>query len=165
MVQIIAASIDDIPVIQSLAYSIWPIVYKDIITQEQIVYMLETRYSTEALVEQMNEGQQFFLAKEENDYLGYAGVAPANKEKLFKLEKLYVIPDNHKSGVGKNLLQAVEQLAANNGGNRLTLQVNRNNTAVGFYKKMGFIVDREEDVFIGNGFYMNDYFMEKNIVK
>ena len=57
------------------------------------------------------------------------------------------------------------QFVTNKGGSSLILQVNRNNAAVGFYKKMGFIIDREEDVEIGNGFYMNDYFMVKKIVK
>ena len=165
MIQILEAFLEDIPVIQLLANSIWPIAYKDIITKEQIAFMLETRYSTEALQKQMNEGQQFFLAKEENEFLGYAGVAPANKAGLFKLEKLYVVPATHKKGIGTLLLQAVEQYTIENGGNKLTLQVNRSNAAVGFYKRMGFIIEREEDVVIGNGFYMNDYFMEKKIAK
>jgi len=165
MIQILEAFLEDIPVIQLLANSIWPIAYKDIITKEQIAFMLETRYSTEALQKQMNEGQQFFLAKEENEFLGYAGVAPANKAGLFKLEKLYVVPATHKKGIGTLLLQAVEQYTIENGGNKLTLQVNRSNAAVGFYKRMGFIIEREEDVAIGNGFYMNDYFMEKKIAK
>ena len=165
MIQILEAFLEDIPVIQLLANSIWPIAYKDIITKEQIAFMLETRYSTEALQKQMNEGQQFFLAKEDNEFMGYAGVAPANKAGLFKLEKLYVVPATHKKGIGTLLLQAVEQYTIENGGNKLTLQVNRSNAAVGFYKRMGFIIEREEDVAIGNGFYMNDYFMEKKIAK
>jgi len=165
MIQILEAFLEDIPVIQLLANSIWPIAYKDIITMEQIAFMLETRYSTEALQKQMNEGQQFFLAKEDNEFMGYAGVVPASKAGLFKLEKLYVVPATHKKGIGTLLLQAVEQYTIENGGNKLTLQVNRSNAAVGFYKRMGFIIEREEDVVIGNGFYMNDYFMEKKIAK
>jgi diamine N-acetyltransferase len=165
MIEIIAASTTDIPVIQSLAYSIWPVVYKEMITMEQINYMLQNRYSLLALEEQMKAGQQFFLAKEDNIYLGYAGVAPTDIETLYKLEKLYVVKDNHKKKVGSLLLQSVEQSVTNKGGNSLILQVNRSNAAVGFYKKMGFIIDREEDVEIGNGFYMNDYFMVKKIVK
>ncbi len=165
MIEIIKGSFDDIPVIRTLAYQIWPLVYTEIISLEQINYMLETRYNEKILLEQMLNGQQFFLAKVGNDYLGYAGVAPTELEGLFKLEKLYVVPDNHKKGVGSILLKAAEQFATENGGDALTLQVNRNNAAVVFYKKMGFIVDREEDVEIGNGFYMNDYFMAKKIVK
>lgn len=165
MIEIIKGSFDDIPVIRTLACQIWPLVYTEIISLEQINYMLETRYNEKILLEQMLNGQQFFLAKEGNDNLGYAGVAPTELEGLFKLEKLYVNPAVHKKGVGSLLLQEVEQFTLECGGISLTLQVNRNNAAVVFYKKMGFIVDREEDVEIGNGFYMNDYFMAKKIVK
>ncbi len=165
MIQIIAAAKDDISVIQSLAYSIWPVVYKEMITEEQINYMLENRYSKQALEEQMNAGQQFFIAREDNNYLGYAGVAPTETENMYKLEKLYVLPDNHKKGVGSILLDAVELFTTQKGGSELILQVNRSNAAVGFYKKKGFVIDREADVEIGNGFYMNDYFMVKKFVK
>ena len=35
--------------------------------------------------------------------------------------------------------------------------------AINFYKKNGFQIIREEDVDIGNGYYMNDYVMSKSI--
>jgi hypothetical protein len=45
----------------------------------------------------------------------------------------------------------------------LYLNVNRHNKARLFYEKLGFIIAREEDNDIGNGFYMNDYVMEKKL--
>jgi len=162
---IIAATEKDIPEIRRMAFEIWPIVYKDIITAQQIEYMLDTRYSFDSLQEQMEAGQQFFLAEDDNTYHGYAGIAPTEDEKVFKLEKLYVKPLMHKSGIGKLLLSATEQYALSEGANALYLQVNRQNNAVGFYKKMGFIIDKEMDVAIGGGFYMNDYFMIKKLDK
>ena len=42
----------------------------------------------------------------------------------------------------------------------LELNVNRQNTAIGFYKKLGFKIIAEEDIPIGNGFFMNDYVMQ-----
>jgi ribosomal protein S18 acetylase RimI-like enzyme len=39
------------------------------------------------------------------------------------------------------------------------LNVNRNNKALGFYQKFGFVILREEDIDIGNGYFMNDYIM------
>ena len=44
--------------------------------------------------------------------------------------------------------------------NYLELNVNRQNIAVGFYKKLGFNIVAEEDISIGNGFFMNDYVMQ-----
>ena len=39
------------------------------------------------------------------------------------------------------------------------LNVNRQNNAVGFYKKMGMDIIAQGDFPIGNGFFMNDYIM------
>ena len=33
--------------------------------------------------------------------------------------------------------------------------------SVAFYEKLGFQIIKEEDVDIGNGYFMNDYIMEK----
>ncbi|MGZ8545109.1 MAG: GNAT family N-acetyltransferase, partial [Flavisolibacter sp.] len=45
----------------------------------------------------------------------------------------------------------------------LRLNVNRNNSARSFYEKLGFEMIGEEDIDIGNGYFMNDYVMEKKI--
>jgi hypothetical protein len=41
--------------------------------------------------------------------------------------------------------------------------VNRYNKARAFYEKLGFVVIDEKDFDIGNGYFMNDYVMEKKI--
>lgn len=43
----------------------------------------------------------------------------------------------------------------------LGLNVNRYNKAKGFYERLGFNVIGEENIPIGNGYFMNDYVMEK----
>jgi predicted lactoylglutathione lyase len=45
----------------------------------------------------------------------------------------------------------------------ISLNVNKFNKAVSFYKKIGFVVASEEDLDIGNGYLMEDYKMEKVI--
>jgi len=165
MIKIFVASTEDITTIRQLAYSIWPVVYADIVSREQINYMLDTRYNLQSLEEQMKKGQQFFIAKDENNSLGYAAVAPTNNPDRFKLEKLYVVPDTHKKGIGKQLLEAVEHFTIEHNGKVIELQVNRQNKAVGFYHKMQFEIEQEVDVLIGEGYYMNDYIMIKYLTK
>ena len=46
------------------------------------------------------------------------------------------------------------------GGTKLELNVNRYNKARFFYLKQGFIMIGEEDIEIGEGYFMNDYIME-----
>jgi hypothetical protein len=46
----------------------------------------------------------------------------------------------------------------------LELDVNRRNRARSFYEKQGFKVKAEKDTDIGNGFWMRDYVMAREIV-
>jgi len=49
------------------------------------------------------------------------------------------------------------------GASTLQLQVNRHNKAKDFYELLGFTIIEEADFDIGNGYFMNDYVMEKKI--
>lgn len=149
----------DTSLIREIATLTWPDTYGSIISQEQIDYMLQWMYSDETLQKQMREGHRFYMAELDGTAYGFAGVSD-EKNALFKLHKLYVIPTTQKTGAGKALLQQVIGFAKENGGRRLQLQVNRHNNARGFYEKQGFVIIGEQDFDIGNGYFMNDYVME-----
>ena len=61
--------------------------------------------------------------------------------------------------VGKILLDFIITDIHPNGATNLELNVNRHNKALGFYQRSGFTILREEDIDIGNGYFMNDYVM------
>jgi len=151
----------DLPIIQQLAHEIWPRVYSSIISPEQMEYMLEAMYSIPSLQQQVANGNQFLLIEKTAERAdGFAAYRPLSAQQ-WKLEKLYVQVDQHRSGLGRKLLERVMKEIVQAGGTRLELQVNRQNPAVGFYKRMGFDVVRDVDVEIGEGFYMNDHIMER----
>lgn len=161
-VEIRPASFNDIPFIQDIAYKTWPVAYGEILTPEQLSYMLEQIYSTAALEQQMHDNQHFFLAIQNFVPVGFAAFSPVDSF-IFKLHKLYVLPGIQKMGAGKKLLLTVETTAKSMGATKLQLNVNRLNKALGFYTANGFKVIEEKDIPIGNGFYMNDYIMEKQL--
>lgn len=156
------ATTRDINAIQNVAYVTWPVAYKKILSSEQLEYMLELMYSQEALENQFYEGSQFLIAEVENEVVGFASFGFI-KDATYKLHKLYVNPDVQKSGAGKALLQESIAKVIKLGGNKLQLQVNRKNKAVGFYEKMGFEIVKEQDFNIGEGYFMKDYIMELNL--
>ena len=82
---------------------------------------------------------------------------------MYKLQKIYVMPQNQGKGTGKFVITEILKAITRKGGTSLQLNVNRNNKAKEFYEKLGFAVIREEDNDIGNGYVMNDYVMEKKI--
>jgi GNAT superfamily N-acetyltransferase len=165
------ANTSDISTIQHIASVTWPVAYVDILSPRQMSYMLNLMYHHEVLKKQMEEqGHLFFIAEQDGKALGFAGVSPENYQfpadknakegaKVWKLHKLYVLPAAQKLGVGKSLMNTIEETVKKSGGNYLILNVNRKNPAYQYYLKKGFEVLESGDFDIGSGFYMNDYVM------
>lgn len=153
------ASFNDISYIQHIAKETWPEAYSAILNKQQMEYMLELFYSAQSLQKQMHDKHHFFLALQNYSPIGFASFSHI-EQYVYKLQKLYVSPRIQKSGAGKQLLQTVITVAKSMGGKTLLLNVNRNNNAQSFYEKAGFKILKEEDIDIGNGYFMNDYVME-----
>ncbi len=153
----------DLPLISELARHIWPVAYAQILSPAQLEYMLEQFYSLPALTAQFAGGQQFLVLWEEEQAIGFAAFGPLEEAGLWKLHKLYVLPQKHRTGGGRALLKEVEMRAGNAGAQALTLNVNRHNQAVGFYRRQGYEIVLEEDIAIGGGYFMNDYRMRKKL--
>ncbi|RZK83155.1 MAG: N-acetyltransferase [Pedobacter sp.] len=154
----------DIEIIQQIANNTWYDTYGAYLTVEQIKYMLEKMYNKGTLLLQLREGHTFLIAQQNDRDLGFAGFSPSNAEKnSYRLHKLYVLPAAHGKGIGKLLINEVFNTVKKAGGTSLELNVNRNNAAADFYKSAGFIIKETVDLDIGNGFFMNDYIMEKSI--
>lgn len=162
MIYLRKAKEDDIPLIADLAERTWPQTYGDYISEEQLRYMLDRMYNKGELLGQMRKGHIFLIATEDSRDVGFAGFSLINPEEYaYKLHKLYVLPEMHGKGVGKILMNEVVDIARKNNGKTLQLNVNRNNKAKDFYERAGFKIKETVDLEIGNGFYMNDYVMEK----
>jgi N-acetylglutamate synthase-like GNAT family acetyltransferase len=154
------ATQSDLPAIRQIALATWPATYGNILSQEQLNYMLETMYSTDVLTQQMESGHRFIMAEQNGTSIGFAGFSEGDTADIYKLHKLYVLPDTQKTGAGKALVNRIIALSVVAGATVLQLNVNRFNNARLFYERHGFQVIREEDIAIGNGYYMNDYVME-----
>lgn len=155
------ASQEEMTIIQFIAGKVYGPTYLEILGQQQVNYMLGKLYSTSALWELMDQGHIFLIAQIQQQDVGFVTFNCTNAGKgIFKLQKLYVLPEMQGSGMGaflvKEVIARVQQLE----GKLLQLNVNRFNRARGFYEKLGFRVTEEVDIPIGEGYYMNDYVME-----
>jgi ribosomal protein S18 acetylase RimI-like enzyme len=164
MIYLRKAKEDDLTIIRALAEQTWPTAYSDIISAEQIKFMLEKMYNQGVLLEQLRDGHSFLIASDTEGDVGFAGFSVIDSERyVFKLHKLYVLPKMHGKGVGKILIQEVFDKVKAEGGKFLQLNVNKANKAKDFYEKAGFYVKYSTVLDIGNGFYMDDYVMEKEL--
>jgi RsiW-degrading membrane proteinase PrsW (M82 family)/ribosomal protein S18 acetylase RimI-like enzyme len=162
LMKIRKATVQDIPTIQQLAYDSWPATYGSILSAEQIEYMLSSLYSSGTIEKDMQQNE-FILVYDGTVPVGFAAfgrIAPDTA----KLHKIYFLPQMQGKGFGKLTLQQIVVALKKKGIQFLHLNVNRYNPAKSFYEKVGFQIIREEDIDIGNGYFMNDYVMEMKIV-
>ena len=153
------ATVDDIPLIRSLASRIWWQHYPSIISNEQIEYMLEMMYSESSINDQMANGQNYTLIFAEDEPVGYYAVTEKSPAHFF-INKFYIDTTRHRIGIGA---AAFAHIKAHDciGYTEICLQVNRRNIkAVNFYFKNGFVIDYVDDFDIGNGYTMDDFFMK-----
>jgi diamine N-acetyltransferase len=153
------AQVADAPVIQQLAHKIWHQHYPDIISVEQINFMLADRYSINAITTGLQKGEIFYLA-----YLDETPVALADielKGDHYFLHKFYVDVASHRGGIGSRFFEYL--LQQTDARKPIRLQVNRQNyKAINFYFKKGFVIEGVGDFDIGGGFTMNDFVMIKH---
>ena len=123
---IIRATTEDVSAIQSVAEITWPHTFAEILTPEQIRYMLDWMYNTDVLTKTiLSPGHDFWLFVEEGQPLGFAGVEHQYQcRKATKLHKIYVLPTAQGKRVGQQLLEHVLLEAQKSGSEILLLNVN-----------------------------------------
>lgn len=165
-INITKATGEDIMCIHDMAQVVFRHTYREILSPEQMEYMMEWMYSPANLQKQLDEGHVYYIAYRDGKACGYVSVQPEgiadDRRLLFHLHKIYVLPSEQGHGLGRALFdRAVAHVreAAEGREARIELNVNRNNPSIGFYHHLGLRILRQGDFHIGNGYYMNDYIM------
>ena len=163
--ELIKATKEEIGIIQSLSDVIWPHTFKELLSPDQIKYMMNMMYSTESLENQLDRGCHYLLVKDGDEYLGYLSYEVNYSGKPWtKVHKIYLLPSTQGTGVGRFLIEKAVEIAKAAGNTELSLNVNRDNKkAINFYEKMGFEIIIVEDNDIGCGYLMTDYVMNKKL--
>lgn len=165
MLTIRRATVDDCHLINEMASEVFPATYRELLSSEQLVYMMEWMYVPDNIRKQMQEeGHVYFIAYKGESPCGYLSVQ-AQEKGIYHLQKIYVLPSFQGAHCGSFLFrEAVKYIKSVYPEPCLMeLNVNRNNKALQFYERMGMRKLREGDFPIGNGYYMNDYIMGLDI--
>lgn len=102
MVKLKAVHSDEqIEAVARLAYEIWNEHFPPIIGQAQVDYMVEKYQSATALVEQIDNGYQYYLIQNNSNLVGYVGVNPDKNTNQMQLSKFYIIKTMRGNGIGK----------------------------------------------------------------
>lgn len=166
MIQIRQIPKEELSKVQSIAHRTWPSTFANILSPEQIQYMLNLMYELKTLESQLEKGHTFLLVEEDGKELGFAGFELNHSDgPKAKLHKIYLLPESQGKGVGKKLILEVAARAKAAGQKNLLLNVNKyNQNAIDFYKRIGFEEIYKEVIDIGSGYVMDDVVMELNLL-
>jgi len=156
------ALLSDIPIIKAIAEKAWRPTYDHILTEQQTIYMLDLMYNSLTLENQIKDNIAFFMVDLERETVGYFALETIN-DQIVKLHKLYLDPMQKQKGLGRKIIQYIKEWTLENQRERIILNVNKNNSAVHFYQKMGFTIIEEMILDIGEGYVMDDYVMQLNL--
>ena len=157
-------TVESIYKLSKLASTIWNEYFPAIIGQDQVDYMVDKFQSIDAISIQIEEDYMYFFVSHDNKVIGYIGLVPREDKDAMQISKFYLLKDWRGRGIATAIMNEVNNIAVNQGYNKLYLTVNiYNNSAISIYEKLGFINLGSLVTNIGGGYIMDDYEMEKMI--
>lgn len=161
---------DDLESVLALAMKSWNYTYKEIFTKSFIEAYVKRAYKKESLLKILNHTKlgysKFFVLveKESHDLAGYAQIGYDNywvtgkKNLPLRLFRIYLDPELLGKGLGKTLLEKVEEFVRQEGQQRYIVGVHEKNTiGLRFYEKRGFVPITKESGAEG------EIYFEKNV--
>ena len=146
--------------VRAIADDVWPKTFREILSPEQIVYMMKMMYAPEVMEKELANGFLFDLLVVDGCDAGYMVYAPCNEPETMKLHKLYLLEEFQGKGYGQKMLRHVADAARKSGFRSLILAVNKQNVkAQKAYERFGFKQYKSVQIDIGNGFIMDDYWL------
>ena len=153
-------TIEQIQTVVNMAHVVWKEHYTPIIGEEQVTYMLKRFQSVDAIRDEIeSDSTQYYLIYSERKTVGYVGIK-LKISQLF-LSKIYILSTERGSGLGRQTIALIKEIALDHGLRTIFLTVNRNNTkSIAAYRKIGFNITGERCQDIGEGYVMDDFTME-----
>ncbi len=152
-----------IQLIRDLAARSWKSAYSEILSEDQIRYMLETMYSEKEISGHLKQQHyHYYLLMDEHQdlFLGFLGFEYHYEPETTKLHRIYLVEESKGKGYGKKAMEFLNRQAGEAGDKRIILNVNKYNPARAFYESQGYTVYDEGVFDIGHGYVMDDYLME-----
>lgn len=147
-----------------VADTVWHECFKDLLSKEQINYMVSKFQSFKAMKEQIKNGYNYFFINADGINVGYIGVNIDNTTGKLFLSKLYILKSFRGKGYSRAVFDFIEGICEGMKLHTIWLTVNKyNERAKLVYNKMGFTNIKSQVTDIGSGYVMDDYVMEKKI--
>ncbi len=167
-IKIKKCTLDDLQTLQEVAIETFYATFKDQNTDENMKAYLEKAFSEKQLEKELsNTYSQFFFVYFDNELAGYLKINTndAQTEQMgsesLEIERIYIREKFQKFGLGKCLINKAEEIAKESSKKKVWLGVwEKNENAIGFYKKMGFVQAGTHSFILGDE-EQTDYIMIK----
>jgi ribosomal protein S18 acetylase RimI-like enzyme len=161
LVRIASADSVDIAELAGIAARTFALACPPSVTPENVAAFVEANLSEARFAEYLADPHRRILtAHDDGRIVGYAMlIHGVGEDREVELSKIYVLPEQHGSGIATALMDAALDAAAEWGASRVWLGVNqKNERAQRFYTKCGFTVNGVRTFRVGAA-TENDYVM------
>ncbi|MDY8094787.1 GNAT family N-acetyltransferase [Paenibacillus polymyxa] len=157
-VKIIKCSREDLQILQEISIETFFDTFKDQNSPENMNAYLEKAFNFKQLEEELsNDSSEFFFIYFNEELAGYLKVNMNNaqSEKMgnesLEIERVYIKNRSQKQGLGKYLLNKAMEIAMEHNKKKIWLGVwEKNENAIAFYKKMGFVQTGAHSFYMGD---------------
>ncbi|MEK3917886.1 GNAT family N-acetyltransferase [Paenibacillus sp. FSL H7-0331] len=170
-IKIKKCSLEDLQILQQLSMETFNDTFKDQNSPENMKAYLERAFNSKQLEKELsNISSEVFLICFNEELAGYlkVNINDAQSEKMgdesLEIERIYIRYKFQGKGLGKYLLNKVVEIAIRQNKKMIWLGVwEKNESAIVFYKKMGFIQTGAHSFYMGDEEQI-DYIMTKTLI-
>jgi ribosomal protein S18 acetylase RimI-like enzyme len=163
-------TLEDLQTLQEISYETFNETFKDQNSPENMNAYLERAFNLKQLKKELSHtSSQFYFVYFNNEVAGYLKVSTndAQSEEMgdesLEIERIYVKNEFQKLGLGKYLLNKAVEIAMECNKKKIWLGVwEKNENAIAFYKKTGFVQTGTHTFFMGDEEQI-DFIMTKTL--
>ncbi|AYA75966.1 GNAT family N-acetyltransferase [Bacillus sp. Y1] len=164
-------TLKDLHQLQEISYETFNETFKDQNSPENMIAYLERAFNLNQLEKELsNISSEFFFVYFDNEVAGYLKINSndAQSEEMgveaLEIERIYIKTKFQKHGFGKYLLNKAMEIAMERHKKEIWLGVwEKNENAIAFYKKMGFVQTGVHSFHMGDEEQM-DFIMTKTLL-
>ncbi|MEW8971772.1 MAG: GNAT family N-acetyltransferase [Mesobacillus sp.] len=157
-VKLKSCTLEDMETLQEISIGTFDETFRAQNSPENMSAYLEKAFNLEQLESELSyPSSQFFLVYYDDEVAGYLklNTNDAQSEEMgndaLEIERIYVKNKFQKLGLGKYLFNMAMEIAMDSGKKKIWLGVwEKNENAIAFYKKLGFVQTGEHSFFMGD---------------
>jgi diamine N-acetyltransferase len=157
-INLIRCAQEDSQILQEISYETFKETFEDQNSPENMKAYLEEAFNIEQVENELaNPSSHFFLISFHDEVAGYVKVntGDAQSEEMdhdsLEIERIYIKKKCQKHGLGQYLFNKAMDIALEQNKKKIWLGVwEKNENAISFYKKLGFVQTGEHSFFMGD---------------